>query len=242
MEINLTAKALPIQQKAFAFTSTMTVREYIDSRPNHRQLMQTRTTEVRLPTTVQEFLITYPDILNFLLIVSDDAPETAIVLPIIQRIVAASARFVLHIVRDTDDLSLLETLIDDLDISDESDTDLPLLLIFDEEWNWREQWGPRPEAAETSFDNWLEAHPEFEQLADGETAEAQAAYLLLTAELLQEMRVWYNSGLDNECINEIVSLLETLTDDDSGEDGDDTDDNEDGDSEDGDNEDDGDDE
>lgn len=215
MNANISAKALPIQNKAFTFTSNLTVREYVNATPHQRTLMRVRLAEVRISPKEQDFFLNYPDIINFLLVVSDDAPEAAIILPIIQRIVATSPRFTLRIIRDTDDLSKVEEAVDDLDLSEESETDLPLLLLFDEEWNWREQWGPRPEAAETYFDQWLETHPEFEQLASGESDEEQQAYSQLTNELLQEMRVWYNSGLDRECIREIYALLKSLQDDDS---------------------------
>ena len=207
------AKALPIQNKAFAFTSHLTLHEYLDTIADQRQLTNIRLAEVRLPLNRQEFLINYPDILHFLLIISDDAPETAIILPVIEHIVTTSPRFMLRIMRDTGDLSRIEAIVDELDLSEESETDLPLLLVFDEEWNWRGQWGPRPEAAESYFDNWLESHPEFEQLAAGKSTTEQGAYLQLTNELLQEMRVWYNSGLDQECIREICTLLESLRED-----------------------------
>lgn len=218
MNANTSAKALSIQNKAFTFTSSLTVQEYLDATPHQRQLVQVRFKEVRLSPSAQDYFLSYPDILNFLMVVSDDAPETAIVLPIIQRIVGTSPRFTLRVIRDTDDLSRIEEAVDDLDLSEESETDLPLLLLFDEEWNWREQWGPRPEGAEAYFDQWLEAHPEFEQLANGESDEEQNDYSRLTDELLQEMRVWYNSGLDQECIREICELLQSLQEDDSEDD------------------------
>ncbi len=210
MNENTGAKALPIQDKAFLFTANLTLSEYLDTLSVQRPLLRTRMAEVRLPTDKQDFLVTYPDILNLLLVVSEDAPETAIILPIIERIVAASPRLVLRVIRDTDDLSGLEATIDDLDLGEDSETDLPLLLIFDEEWNWREQWGPRPEAAEPRFDRWIETHPAFEQLSNSDEEEDQDAYWQLAEQLLQEMRVWYNSGLDQECIGEICALLEAV--------------------------------
>lgn len=221
MNTHTQGKILPIQHKSFAFTSTLTVNEYLDSNPPYLSLIKIRRQEVRATAETQEYLINYPDILNFLLIVSEDAPETAIILPIIEHVITMSPRFILRIASDSEDLSMIEEAVEDLDLSDESDTDLPLLLIFDEEWNWRDQWGPRPEAAESPFDSWLENHLEFDQLSDAETDEEQSAFAALTTELLLEMRVWYNSGLDQACINELQSLLESFGDDDDDDDSDD---------------------
>jgi len=213
-------KALPIQNKAFMITANMTLHEYLAELPQEqRQLMQMRRAEVRLAPEQQEFLLHYTDILNFIMLVSDDAPETAIILPIITRIVAASARFSLHIVRDTDDLSMLEAAIDELDSEDEeNELDLPLVFFFDEEWNYQAQWGPQPEAAESYLYEWLKKNPSYEYLAESNDEKEQDQYWQLTDSLLYEMRLWYNSSLDKACIREICNLLTSLQNDEETED------------------------
>ncbi len=193
----------------------MTVREYLLTlTTEQRQFMHIRLDEVRLPPGQQEFLLNYPDILNFVMLVSDDAPETAVIVPIVQRITATSPRLTLRIIRDTDDLTMLESAVDDLVTDDETGLDLPLLFLFDEEWNYQAQWGPQPEKAEAYLDQWLEQHPTYESFAESEDLEEQDLYWQLTDQLLYEMRVWYNSGLDKECIRELSELLATLVDDD----------------------------
>lgn len=220
MTTELMAKALPIQHKAFTVTANMTLQEYLaELSQEQRQLMQIRRAEVRLAPEQQEFLLNYTDVLNFVVLVTDDAPETVIVLPIIARIAAASPRFSLHIVRDTDDLSMLETAIDGLEIEDEeSELDLPLLFFFDEEWAYQAQWGPQPEDAETYLDEWLEKHPAYERLAESDDEEDQDAYWQMTDSLLYEMRVWYNSALNKACIREICDLLTSLLNEEETED------------------------
>lgn len=209
-------KALPIQQKAFAITANMTFPEYLEQLPQEmRQFMQMRRAEVRLSPEQQDYLLNYADILNFVMLVSDEAPETAIILPIIARFVANSPRFSLHVLRDTDELSMLDAAVDELELEeDDTELDLPLLLLFDEEWNYQAQWGSQPEAAEAYLDEWLERHPTYEELADSDDTDDQDQYWQLTDTLLFEMRMWYNSKLDKECIAEICQLLAKLSEED----------------------------
>lgn len=204
-------KALPIQSKSLAITSALTYREYLESSPEPRQLIQTRLSEVRIPPAHQEFLINYPDILNFVFIINEDVPETTIILPIIQRMVATSPRFLLRILRERDAFFLLEAAVNDLELDDDTDIELPLLLVLDEEWNCQIQWGPQPAAADPYLDQWLASNPTVESFSsEGENQEEQGTDPGLFDVLLQEMRIWYNSGLDQECIREICDQLAQL--------------------------------
>lgn len=215
MTIEIIPKPLPIHQKAFTVTAMMALSEYLSTlAPEQRQFMRIRMNEVRLPPNHQEFLLSYPDVLNLVILVSDDAPETAIIVPITEHLTAASPRLTLRIVRDTDDLTMLEAAVDDLIVDDENGIDLPQLFVFDEEWNYQAQWGPQPEKAEAYLEQWLEMHPTYESFAESDDLEEQDMYWQLTDQLLYEMRMWYNSGLDKECIREVCELLATLIDDD----------------------------
>lgn len=210
-------KPLPIQQKVFTITGGATYQEFVQSFSGDRHLLQRRIDEVRVPPSIQAALVAYPDILNMVLLVSEDAPETIIILPIIVRLAQLSPRIMVRIVRDTDDLSLLEEAVEELDLEEE--IDLPLLLIFDEEWNWQTQWGPQPAAVEPFLDRWLETHSEYEALAEDETPAGQATYAQLSQLLLHEMRVWYNSGLNQACIQEVYETLNSLREDEREEEG-----------------------
>jgi len=209
-------KPLPIQQKVFAITSGSTFGEFVQNFPGDRHLLQRRVEEVRVPPTIQAALVAYPDLLNMVVVVSEDAPETIIILPIIVRLARLSPRIVLRIVRDSDDLSLLEEAVEDLDLEE---SELPLLLLFDEEWNCQAQWGPQPAAVEPLLDRWLETHSEFEALAEDETPAGQNAYAQLSQLLLHEMRVWYNSGLNQACLQEVYDTLSSLREDEREEEG-----------------------
>ncbi|MCX6044597.1 MAG: thioredoxin family protein [Chloroflexi bacterium] len=204
-------KTLRVQQKALAFTSSLTFREFLEKSPTIAPLLRGRYQEVRIPLAEQTFLLTYPDILNFIVIVNEESPDTLVVLPILVRMAAASPHFWLGILRDTDDLSMVDALIDEIDFAEDlGDLDLPLLLVFDEEWNFQGQWGPHPQEAERYLEEWFENHPEYAKLAEGETLIAQKTYATLLNQLTHEMRAWYNSDLNRACFLEIRELLAGL--------------------------------
>ncbi|GIV76328.1 thioredoxin family protein [Litorilinea aerophila] len=214
--------ALPLRGEALAFTMALTPAEYLSQDTCAGRAIHSRLQEVRLLPEDQHFFNAYPDVLHWIALVSEDTPDTAIVLPIWMRLAQCSPRIDLRIWRDTDDLSLLAPLVDDLDLTEDlADVELPLLLLFDEEWQYQDRWGPHPQAAEPYLEAWLERHPEYETLAEDESAEAQDAYGHLLDCLTWEMRVWYNSGLNHACVAEIRSLLESWqsTAEEEGEDG-----------------------
>lgn len=210
-----------------ALADSISFAEFVNDSTLYRRLLRQRCDEVRLPWEAQSYLAGYPDLLNLVLIVSEDTPDTVAIAPILHFIAEASPRLSLRILRDEDDLAPLDALSDELELGDDPDElDVPLLLIFDEEGELQEQWGPRPEVAEERLEQWLKENPRYDELADAESDEEQDAYAQLVDELTHQMRVWYNSGLNAACVDEICDLLKSLqTDDDS--DDDDSDDDED---------------
>lgn len=202
---------LPVQQKVFAFTTGLTAAEFLAATPALANVVQQRCREVRIPTPVQDYFVNYPDQLNFALLLSEEAPETPIILPLWIRIAQLSHRFALRIFRDTDNLHLLNQLVEEIDLNEDlGELELPLCLLFDEEWNQQSQWGPHAQAAEPFLDRWFEQHSDYETLADDETPEAQRRYAALINDLIYQMRVWYNSELDRATLQEIRDLFATL--------------------------------
>ncbi len=194
--------------------SGLTFREYGESFPTYRKQLQTRCSEIRLPVDLQDKINHYPDLLNWVVVVDEESPDTAAILPIIQKIASCTSRFTLTVMPAERDLSCIELVLGEEDLDDDlAEMEFPLLLIFDEEWTLQAYWGPRPEAADSYLETWLEENPEYEELATDDSPESQFAYLDLLMELTQTMRAWYNSGLDESCIREIYALLETLQDD-----------------------------
>ena len=201
-------KILPVQQKVIAYTSSLMLREFFAQAPALADIIRHRYQEVRIPLEEQTFFIDYPDPLNFVAVIHEESPDTVVTLPILMRVAHSSPRFTLRILRDTDDLSLIAALVDEFDLNNDLvEIDLPLLLIFDEEWNYQGHWGPHPQAAEPYLDSWFEQHQEYVSLAEDETLAGHDQYLALLDQLTHEMRVWYNSGLNGACAQEIRELL-----------------------------------
>lgn len=202
---------LPVQQKIFGFTGGLTAAEFLEATPSLAKLVRQRQQEIWIPTAVQDYFVNYPDSLNFALLVSEEAPETPIILPIWMRLEQLSSRLNLRVFRDTDNLNLLNQLLDEIDLNEDlGELELPICLLFDEEWNYQTQWGPHPQSAESFLDRWFEQHGEYEALAEDETPDAQRRYAQMIQDLIYQMRVWYNSDLDRAAIQEIRDLLASL--------------------------------
>jgi hypothetical protein len=194
--------------KTLAYGRALQYGEFVQRSPRFARLLRTRYDETRLGPAVQMAAAAFPDTLNILALVSEEDPDTLTVLPVIARLVDAGPRLQLRIFCDEEDLSPLTTLAPELDIATLLDEwDLPQFLCFDEDWYQQAQWGPRPSRAEAQVETWLEAHPEYEELAEDETPEGHERYLALVDELIYEMRVWYNSGLATSCLDEWLDLL-----------------------------------
>lgn len=190
-----------------AYSRTTTYAEYLAASPQ-RQFLEMRRREIRLAPDDQLYFTAYPDLAHWLIVAADDSPDTLLVLPIIAHMAASIPRLTLRVVREEDAPSLLAALMDDADLlATLGDADLPLLISFDEEWHFQETWGPHPAAVEPYLDQWLADHPESEQLADDDSPEGIAAYARLVEKLLYEARLWYNSGLNHACVQELRGLL-----------------------------------
>lgn len=221
-------KLLPIPPKVLAYAIGPSYREFLHTTGLAPRL-RSRQQEIRLRLADQDFFVNYPDQLNSIVLVSEETPELFVILPILASIADACTRMTLQVVRDSEDLTSLVQLLDDIELGE---LDLPQWFFFDEEWELQGQWGPQPQEAEQALDEWLERHPHYEalaaqeapttheqvvheqvaheQVAHEQVAHEQVAHealLALVEELSHEMRVWYNSGLNQACITEIRTLL-----------------------------------
>lgn len=188
----------------------LTYTEYLELCQNYSRLLENRYQEARIPADSQAYFVDFPDIQNWIIIVEDDNPDAISILPIVQRIADTSPRINLYIVPGEHDLGHIEQLLDD-DLDEElAEMEFPLLLIFDEEWAFQAFWGPRPEAADSYLMEWFEANPEYEELAADDSLDNQGEYQLLLDNLTLSMRSWYNSGLQDHCVEEIWSILKNL--------------------------------
>lgn len=210
--VNERVKMLDLVSPATAVSLLgLTFSEYVENYPGYSKLLATRYDEARIPAKAQEHLVQYPENLHLIFIVEDENPDTVAILPLLQRIADCCTRFRFYIVPAERDLTHIDQLLTDGDLDEElSEMELPLLLLFDDDWNFRLSWGPRPEAADGYLVQWLEDNPTYEVLATDDSAENQNAYLALFHDLMYSMRLWYNSGLQEKCVDELCSLFAAL--------------------------------
>ncbi len=207
-------KPIPVQEPAIAFTSARTLAEFLaqmESREDRRCLRR-QVESLALPPEQQRFCAEYPKWVCIIALVAENTPDTLTALPVLVRLVQTGPRLSLRILREDDDLGLLNELVDeDLDLeTDLDEIELPLFFFFDEEWTEQGRWGPRPQAAEERLDQWLAANPRYEALLADEEAGAPEELAQLMAELTHQMRIWYNDDLTRATAQEIQALLERI--------------------------------
>jgi hypothetical protein len=196
--------------KTLIYSCATTFNEFVAASPR-QEFLEMRLREIRLLPEEQAYFTEYPDLTHWL-IVADDGPDSLVVLPVLAHLAAWIPNLTLRVVRDEDALPVLSALAGDEAMAMSWDeADLPLLLSFDDEWQFQEQWGPHPQTIEPYLDRWLAGHQEFERLAPDNLpdnlADGQLAYSRLSEQLLQEMRLWYNSSLNQACGAEVRALL-----------------------------------
>lgn len=203
------------QNRSLTYSGAPTYQEFTRQQGSQRVLLLQRLSEIRLHHDAQPFFTQYPDTLNFAALVTEGDPDMYAVLPIWERVVQCNRRFDLRIFSDDDGVATFRRLLGDTDLGDDLENfDLPLIVAFDEEWQYQFHWGPRPQSADSYLDEWLANHPTYEALAESDNPQDHATVEALTSELAYEMRVWYNSGLAHDCIAEIQALLAALQDSD----------------------------
>lgn len=196
------------KDRVLAYTEAQTFEWFVAGAERYGDLLRKRYAEARVPPALQYAANWYPDTVNILALVTEEDPDTVAVTPALARLVNGSPRMQLRLLRDDEDLTPLAILAPELDVTTLLDEwDLPQFLFFDEDWELQGQWGPRPAAAERQLETWLADHPDYATLAEDDSPAAQQQYAALLQELVETMRVWYNSGLTTACFDEWHDLL-----------------------------------
>lgn len=194
-------------EKTLLYSCATTYGEYVAA-SLRQAFFEMRTREIRLLADDQAYFSGYPDPSHWLVVAADDSPDTLVVLPVLAHVAAWCPHLTLRVVREEEAAQLLPVLANDAALAASwAEADLPLLLSFDDEWQFQEQWGPHPQAIESYLDRWLADHSDYERLAEDESPAGQAEYTRLLERLLYEMRLWYNSALNRACGEELRALL-----------------------------------
>jgi hypothetical protein len=195
------------QEQILVYSRATTYSEY-EAASSRREFLQTRRREIRLSPEEQAYFTAYPDLVHWLVVATDDSPDSLVVLPVLAHVAAWVPRLSLRVVREDEAAQLLAALVDDQGLlASWAEAELPLLLSFDEDWQFQESCGPHPQAIEPLLDQWIAEHPDYEPLAEDESPAGQAAYARLLEQLLHEVRLWYNSSLNQACAEELHALL-----------------------------------
>jgi len=203
------------REKSLGYTAAATFEEY-SADAAATVALHRRLAEIRIGPDDQLFFAAYPDVLHWV-VIADDSPDTVAVLPVLVHLARCSPRIDVRIAQADVWEGYLRVLVDDPDLlSNLADIDLPLLLIFDEDWRYVDQWGPHPEAIDPYLDEWLTAHPDFDALSEDDSP---CAYRALLEELTHTMRLWYNSTLNQACAKEVRELLARLQEEAGSDDG-----------------------
>lgn len=204
-------------EKMLLYSRATTYGEYVAA-SLRQDFLEMRAREIRLLAEEQAYFTAYPDLMHWLVVATDDSPDTLVVLPVLAHVAAWVPGLTLRVIREDEAAQLLPALVSDPTLlASWAEADLPLLLSFDDEWQFQEQWGPHAQAIEPFLDNWLAENGEYERLAEDESPAGQLAYARLLERLLYEMRMWYNSSLNQACGVELRGLLARWHDD-SGDD------------------------
>jgi len=196
-----------LPEKTLIYSYATTYSEFVAASPR-REFLEMRSREIRLLAEEQAYFTEYPDLSHWLVVATDDGPDCLVVLPVLAHVAAWAQSLTLRVVHEDEAAKLLPALTNDAALlASWSEADLPLLLSFDDEWQFQEQWGPHPQAIEPYLDRWLAEHREYEALAEDDSVSGQLAYSRLLEQLLQEMRLWYNSSLNQACGEELRALM-----------------------------------
>ncbi len=181
-----------------------TFSEYLEMVPQNRELFETRLGEIRIPPDDLLFFVTYPQAVRMVVVVADDSPSTLVVLPVIAHVAAQSKRLDLRVVREPDAAALLARLTGDPQAGRTlAERSLPRLLVLDKQGQVQAAWGPHPAGIESySADGDSEQPLQPQDNTDSPPKQRER--------LIQEMRLWYNSGLDKQCVAELHTLLAAL--------------------------------
>jgi diadenosine tetraphosphatase ApaH/serine/threonine PP2A family protein phosphatase len=90
---------------------------------------------------------------------------------------------------------------------------LPLLALFDDERQYLGKWGPHPAGFVSYMDDWRKRHPDSAPEIEFGPGGSPHQDVALHNELIHEMRLWYNSALNQASIVEVRALLESVLDD-----------------------------
>lgn len=203
-----------VHDRAVILQSAPTYAEYLQANPCTAPMLRARQQEIRLAPDDQVYLCLMPNAIHMVVVASPDSPSTLAVVPVLARLARTSPRISFWVLDAEAGIDLVQQLVNESDIDQAlSSRELPLLVLFDTAQRYLGHWGPHPAGFASQMNAWLSRHPDRGTLGEIEaSADPPGRCPALRKELTYEMCLWYNSGLNQACVAEVRSLLESVQD------------------------------
>ena len=198
--------------KSLVYHAAPTFAEYLKI-SRQRDLLEARLQEIRLFPRDQAYVVCYPHEVHLLTVVAEDSPATIAVLPVLAHLTAMCPRLALRVLDREVAAGPLATLLGEQAATIRlDDAHLPLLLACDQAWQYHGSWGPHPRAIEPYLAEWRASRSATKPPPPADAPRGKEPDAGRQEPSAHEMRLWYNSGLNQACAQEVCALLAQIYD------------------------------
>jgi hypothetical protein len=178
--------------------------DFITGMTKHQPIMRERFQTVRLNEEEHAWFARLPQRIYMAVVTEDWCTDCLMNLPILAEIASTTPKITMRVfIRNQ--WPALRAFYGSYNIQS-----IPVATFLDEKFNLLGHWIERPQAAHLKLVEWKEAHPEIEIIrrrADISADEKRELLAKASASLLDEMRSWYDTGLQSETVREVALLL-----------------------------------
>ena len=179
---------------------------YVSQLRNYRSFVKGLMTEARVDasqlTAFQDSLKSVSSPVRATIMTEDWCGDAACNIPILTKLFS-DASVELRIFRGSEHLPMKDG------YESEGDDHIPVLSIWDGEFQEIGRWIESPSAIEERKEEWKSQRPEFMELYRARNDDAKAAkqFASIYRELLEEMASWYKEGGWNETLREVTEVF-----------------------------------
>lgn len=182
----------------------LTAADFIAGMTKHQPIMRERFQTVKLTEEERAWFADLPRRIYMVVVTEDWCTDCLMNLPILAGIASACSKMEMRVfIRNQ--WPDLRTYYTSFNIHS-----IPVASFLDHEFNLLGHWIERPQSAHLKLAEWKEAHPEIDTLrwrADIDADEKRELLAQASASLIDEMRAWYDAGLQSETVREVALLL-----------------------------------
>jgi|GEM_PF-1615485 len=189
------------------FQNGFEVSAYVASLKNYRSVVKSLLTRATPPpehvSALREKLAEQRSPVRATLMTEDWCGDSAANLPILANLMEA-AEVELRVLRGSEHAELKSY------YNDRGVTHIPVLSLWDRDWNEIARWVEAPARVDEKKSAWKNGRPEFMRLYHERDADKEAAkqFAVMYREFLEQMVGWYESGDWSETTREVVEAVE----------------------------------